>query len=72
MHGPPTYRMRITNLPASFAHHPRLSLRQLQADIMVSYGAPTHGYRMAHDSVNRLGDCAWAFMESPMGTMGRT
>ena len=30
---------------------------------MASYGVPTHGYRMTHDSVNRRGDSAWAFME---------
>ena len=61
VHGPPSYRLRVTSLPATFANHPRHSVRQLQHDILASYGVVT--LHMSHNCLNRHGDRAWAFLE---------
>ena len=63
LHGQPSYRLRVTNLPVTFANHPRPSMRQLQQYILASYGVVTHGLHMSHNCLNRRGDRAWACLE---------
>ena len=62
-HGPLSYRLRITNLPATYSRRPRHNTQQLQAMIFQTHGVAAHGLHMSHHCTNRRGDRAWAFLE---------